>query len=214
MEWVEEEGKTKMEALEKALEKIGLPEDKVKVEVVEENKKKFGLIGSNYIKVKVHFNPSDQVFIHAKSAVEEVLDKMDISYVVETAEREGSVYLNIISPLSALIIGRRGQTIDAFQYLVNRIVSKKMGQRLNIVLDTENYRQKHESKLEKMAQQTAQQVRSTGRPVVLPPMNSHDRRIVHLTLQDDRDIYTGSKGEGYMRKIKISPRTGGKEEER
>jgi spoIIIJ-associated protein len=214
MEWVEEEGKTKTEALEKALNRIGLPEEKIKVEVVQENKKKFGLIGSNYIRVKVHYDPLDQALIQARSIIEEMLDKMGIDFVVEGAQQNGSIFLNIISPQSALIIGKRGQTIDALQYLMNRMLSKKMGQRLSIVLDTENYRQKHAAKLEEMARQSADRVRSTGKPVFMPPMNPHDRRIVHMALQDDKDVYTDSRGEGFMRKIRISLRSFRKEDDR
>jgi len=206
MEWMEEEGKTKLEALEKALGKIGLPEEKVKVEVVEENKKRFGFIGSNFVKIRLHYDPKERIISDAQAIVEDILSKMDISCVVEGAERNGNLCLNITSPQSALIIGKRGQTIDALQYLLNRILSKKMGQKVKVLLDTENYRSKHASKIESLAREKADEVRSTGKAVFLAPMNSRDRRIVHLALQNDKDVKTVSKGEGARRKIKISPR--------
>lgn len=213
MEWVEAEGKTKIEALESALEKIGLPEEKVKVEVVQENKKRFGLIGSNFVKIKVHYDPKDQMISQARATLEIILQKMGLNFAVEGAERNGSLCLNVISPQSALIIGKRGQTLDALQYLMNRILSKKMGQKVNVVLDTESYRDKHANKIEGMARRIADEVRSTGRPVFLAPMDSRDRRIVHLTLQNDRDVCTISKGEGPRRKIMIALRGGQQEEE-
>ena len=213
MEWIEEEGKTRSEALEKALSKIGLPEEKVEVEVIQENKKKFGIIGTRQVKIKVSYDPRDRVVVIAKENLEEILHKMDLTCVVEEAERNGSLCLNIISPQSALIIGKRGETIDALQYLMSRIVSKKMSQKVNVIVDTENYREKHVDKIEKLARKTADEVRSTGRAAFLAPMNSRDRRIVHLTLQDDRNVSTLSKGEGPRRKIKISPRAGGEVEE-
>ncbi len=211
MEWMEEEGKTKLEALEKALGKIGLPEEKVEVEVVEENKKRFGFIGSNFVKIRLHYDPKERIISDAQEMVEGILSKMDISCVVEGAETNGNLCLNITSPQSALIIGKRGQTIDALQYLLNRMLSKKMGQKVKVLLDTENYRNKHASKIESLARETADEVRSTGKAVFLAPMNSRDRRIVHLTLQNDKDVRTVSKGEGSRRKIKISPRRGGEQ---
>lgn len=212
MEWVETEGKTKLEALEKALNEIGLPEEKVKIETVQENKKRFGLIGSNYVRIRVHYDTQDRIAPLAINAVGEILSKMDITYVVERADRDGTLCLNITSPQSALIIGKGGQTIDALQYLVNRMVSKKTAQKANILLDTENYREKHVSKIQQLARRMADQVRSTGKPVVLSPMSSQDRKIVHLALQDDTSVRTFSKGEGAKRKIKISPRREGERE--
>ena len=208
MEWVEEEGKLKSEVFEKALNRIGLTEEKVKIEIIEENKRKFGILGSNYIKMRVHYDPVDQIVSMAREIVENILNKMDITSVVEKVESNVGLCFNITSPQSALIIGKHGQTIDALQYIVNRMVGKKMDRKANIVLDTENYREKHVGKIESMAKRMAEQVESTGQPVVLAPMNSHDRRIVHLALQNNKRIRTISKGEGPKRKIKIALRYG------
>lgn len=203
MECIEETGNSKEEAIAKALDKIGLNQDEVEVEILEESKKRFGFFGSNLARVKIHYDEKLYLLKEAKNALKTILDKMGLESRVIGHEKNNIIYLNIGSPQGALIIGRRGQTIDALQYLINHIVNKSTKKKLKVILDTENYRNKRQIKIEKLAYKLASQVKATGTSLSVPPMNSHDRRIVHLALQNDHEIKTISKGEGQFRKVKI-----------
>ncbi|RMF83899.1 MAG: protein jag [Nitrospinota bacterium] len=206
MEWIEEQGKTLDEAVEKALQKIGRSRDEVEVEVLEETKKLFGLFGNSMVRVRVSYNHRKSRLQEAEEVLQNILERMHIEGEVKGTEKDGVIYLSIYSNHGGLLIGKHGQTIDALQYIVNRIVNKYPRERVQVILDTENYKGKREERLRKMAHKLASRAKSTGRPVVLPPMNAHDRRIIHLTLQDDQAIKTMSKGEGALRRVVISPR--------
>ncbi len=113
-----------------------------------------------------------------------------------------------------VLIGRRGQTLASLQYLVNLIVSRQHKDAGNVVIDVEGYRSRRYQALRGLAQRMADRVRSTGQPVTLEPMNAAERRIVHMTLQDVRDVTTQSMGEGDNRKVSIVPRRRGQQENR
>jgi spoIIIJ-associated protein len=113
--------------------------------------------------------------------------------------------LNIRGEEGGLLIGRKGQTLDALEYLVNKMVHKSREGKKRIVVDTENYRTRREESLVKLARRLAEKARQTGRPVTISPLNAHDRRIVHLALKDDRSLRTRSAGAGLYRKVIISP---------
>jgi spoIIIJ-associated protein len=103
------------------------------------------------------------------------------------------------------VIGRRGQTLDALEYLVNRIVSRAEEANGRVMIDVERYRERRREYLEQLAHRLAAKAKQTGRPVTLNPMSPRDRRIVHLTLQDDAQVSTRSFGEGLYRKMTIHP---------
>ncbi len=105
-----------------------------------------------------------------------------------------------------ILIGRRGETLDALQYLVNLSVNKNQEIRKKIIIDIEGYRNRREKTLQKLALKLADKARLRGRNVVLEPMSSQERRIIHTTLQGRDDIYTFSEGEEPYRKIIISPK--------
>jgi spoIIIJ-associated protein len=105
-----------------------------------------------------------------------------------------------------LLIGRRGETLAALQYLLNLMASRAQGQHLNFTVDVEGYRRRREGQLTTLANRTAQQVARTGRPVTLEPMPPNERRIIHLTLAEDNQVTTSSLGEGENRKVSISPK--------
>jgi spoIIIJ-associated protein len=120
----------------------------------------------------------------------------------EDSER---ILLNIKGDGSGLLIGRKGQTLDALEYLVNKIVHKGAEDKKRIVVDTENYRSRREESLVNLAQRLAEKAKRMGRPVTISPMSAHDRRIIHLALQEDKALRTWSTGTGLYRKIIISP---------
>ncbi len=106
---------------------------------------------------------------------------------------------------AGLLIGKQGQTLEALQYLVTKILSKQTKKKPRVVIDIESYRERHKQSLIEMAMKHGEKAKRIGKPVTLNPMNAHDRRIVHLALQHDKDIKTKSRGEGLYKKVIIYP---------
>ncbi|PIE32148.1 hypothetical protein CSA56_16185 [candidate division KSB3 bacterium] len=140
----------------------------------------------------------------AKKALDVILKNLQIEYTVEVRRRDEHILLNIHCDNENFLIGRRGTTLDAVQYLVNRIANKNLEEKVQVVLDTSDYRVNRKQRLEKLALRLSRRVKMTGKSVTVAPMNPHDRRIIHLTLQDDPAIRTLSRGTGFMRRIIIS----------
>lgn len=140
----------------------------------------------------------------AKQALQVILERLQIEYSVEVKKREDQILLNIHCDNENFLIGRRGTTLDAIQYLVNRIANKHAEEKIQVVLDTSNYRVNRKQRLQRLALRLSRRVKMTGKPVTVAPMNPHDRRIIHLTLQDDPAIKTLSRGSGFMRRVIIS----------
>lgn len=141
----------------------------------------------------------------AKELLEGILSRMGLDYPVEAIESEESVTLNISGDGTGLLIGRGGQTLDAIQYIINKIINKERLDRRIIVLDTEEYRGKREEYLLSLASKLSQKVKRSRKPVTISNMSARDRRIIHLALKDDPAIMTKSRGEGAYRKIVILP---------
>ena len=102
---------------------------------------------------------------------------------------------------SGLIIGKKGATLDALQYVINRIISKKPSDGPGVVVDAEGYRGRREDSLADLARRLAEKAIKSGRPVPVEPMSPHDRRIVHVTLEEHPDVTTESEGEGVFRRV-------------
>jgi spoIIIJ-associated protein len=125
-------------------------------------------------------------------------------------EGESKVYVELQSRNSGLIIGKKGKTLEALQFMVNLIVSHKTESEKKIILDIESYRSKRERALKKLSRDIARRVASSGRPWTLDPMNPFERRLIHLTLQNDDKVITKSEGQGIYRKVVISPKRRGR----
>ncbi len=143
----------------------------------------------------------------------DVLDAMGIDAVINTSLSEDRV-LDIDIEDSAeesgmgVIIGKRGNTLDALQYLTTMVVNKNASEHIRVKLDTENYRERRQKTLETLARSLARKVKKTGHKVVLEPMNPYERRIIHFTLQNDPGVETHSEGEEPYRKVVITPKRG------
>jgi spoIIIJ-associated protein len=235
---IEKEAKSAEEAIEEICKELGKERDELEFEVIEEKTRGiFGLMGNKRVKVKATLkdegrnqergeeaqNRGEKVrdrgkktqeaendaLTYAKTVLERIVGGIIDSATVEGRVEGGTIYLNIKGDGSGLLIGRHGQTLDAIQYIVGRIVGKQLGEKRMVVVDTERYRERRKENLEQLAQRMGEKAKSTGRPVSLQPMSASDRRIVHLALKHDRDIETRSEGEGGMKNIKIIPRKRG-----
>lgn len=144
----------------------------------------------------------------ARTILEEILRRIPVEVEIDANVSEGAVYLDIKGDGSGLLIGKKGQTLDALQFLVNKIVNKSnaAGLKVEVVVDTENYRIRKRENLRETALKTSEKAKRTLKPVSLNPMPAAERRIIHLILAEDREVYTKSYGEGPMRRIIVYPR--------
>ncbi len=197
---IEQEGRTTEEAMELALEKLGVSRDEVKVTVLSEGKK--GLFFSKPAKVLVSLkeDPSST----PGGILKTLLDEMGIECEIKSETTDGNIYLTVSTPNAGLLIGRRGRTLNAIQHLLNCIMNRTSLVKRRIIVDAEQYRERREEILVNLAHKLASRVKATGQEVVVEPMNPQDRRIVHLALQDDERVTTFSRGEGSLRSVVIT----------
>ncbi|HZK42854.1 MAG TPA: RNA-binding cell elongation regulator Jag/EloR [Syntrophomonadaceae bacterium] len=203
LQTIEKKGKNVDEAIKTALEELDCTIEEVTIEVLEEaSKALLGLIKRPAI-VRVSVIPRPEQ--EASKVVEELLDKMKIDYKIDKIEWDsGRVRINITGEDMGLLIGRRGETLNAVQFLASLIINRKRDERINLVLDVEDYRKKREQSLEALALRLSDKVKDTKKNVVMRPMNSRERRIIHTVLQGDSMITTYSTGEEPNRKVVIA----------
>jgi len=202
---VEKVGKTIDEAVELGLQEFGVLRDEVTIEVIEEpSKGLFGLIGARPARVKLTLK--DNPVRRTDRLLQSIFRAMDINVDMNVKEQDQVLVVNMEGPDLGVLIGRRGETLDSLQYLVNLAVNKNQEQRRKVILDVEGYRKRREETLQKLATRLADKAKQRGRSVVLEPMSAQERRIIHTALQGRDDIYTFSEGEEPYRKIVISPK--------
>ena len=153
------------------------------------------------------FNPESisALASQAKELLAGILTRMSFKCQVSVNETPEKIILNIEGDESGLLIGRRGQNLDALQYILNKAINKSDNDRKMISVDSETYRKRREESLLELAQRIREKVKNTQKPVSLAHMNAHDRRIIHLALQEDEFLTTKSRGEGEYRKIVVLP---------
>lgn len=203
MEVLEKKGKSVDEAIKAALDELGCEIGDVVIEIVEEPSK--GLLGlvkkPAVVRVTLRDKPEEEV----RSVLEELLNKMKINYQINKVEWEDSrVRINIVGKDMGLLIGRKGETLNSLQFIVGLIVNRGRQEKIRVVLDVEDYRKKKEESLEALALRLSDRVKKTRKNVVMRPMSSQERRIVHTTLQGDPQVTTYSMGDEPNRKVVIS----------
>jgi len=221
MKSVETEAKTTEEAIHKACQELGVSREDLEVEVLSNGSSGFLGLGAKNAKIRATVKeksvpPSSEVRSPraisdpqaaetAKKTLQDLLRLLEMEATVDLQEDSERILLDIKGDGSGLLIGRKGQTLDALEYLINKIVHKDAEDKKRIVVDTENYRLRREDSLVQLAQRLAEKAKRLGRPVTISPMSAHDRRIIHLALQDDKTLRTWSTGSGLYRKVIISP---------
>lgn len=203
---IEKTGKTVQEAIAAALAELKLSEEEVDVEVIEEgNKGIFGLIGSKTAKVKVTVKEVESNRCDlASDFLYTILQNMGVEADISVNEDDESIVVDINGDDIGIIIGRRGETMDSLQYLTSLVVNKGFEDYKRVTLNVENYRQKREETLVKLANRLADKVVKYKKPVSLEPMNPYERRIIHSTLQGHKYVETYSVGEEPKRKVVIT----------
>ncbi|ADU76007.1 spoIIIJ-associated protein [Acetivibrio thermocellus AD2] len=201
--FVEKSAKTVREAIDLALLELNTTEDKVEVEVLEEGSKGiFGLIGSKQAKVRVTLKETSGD--RAKKFLLDVLSKMKVNADILVEESEDTISLKIEGDDIGIIIGRRGETLDALQYLTSLVVNRSKEGYKRIVIDVENYRKKREETLIRLANRLADRVIKYKKNITLEPMNPYERRVIHSCLQNHKYVETYSVGEEPNRKVIIA----------
>ena len=204
-------GRTVEEAIELALKELDADRDEAEVEVLSKGKSGFLGIGGELARVRVTKIPQGgNAAALAAEAVSRILQSagVNVSRTLRAANDPdlGGPVIDLSGEDSGLLIGRRGQTLQSLQFLVNLIVRKKFGYEVRVTLDVEGYRQRRESSLRDMAVKVAGRVIQTSRSITLEPMSPADRRIVHTSLTDHPGVTTESMGVGDNRKVTVIPK--------
>lgn len=205
MREIEVEGVSKEEALKEALRILGVDRDCVEVEVLDEGSRGFlGIFGGRMAKIRVRVK--DKVEAAIRDVVAELIRAlgMDVSFEVRRSEIYWCVEFE--GPDVRYLIGRRGETMNAMQFLTSLIVSRRTGEKLHLLMDAEGYRKRREETLRRLARRLSEKVRKTKKDIVLEPMSPQDRRIIHMELKENPWVYTVSRGEEPYRRVVISLR--------
>lgn len=203
MNSVETTGKTIEEAVELALTQLGVGADRIEYEVLEAPSRGFLGFGSKPARVRVKVQKIDPVEV-AKEFLRNIFTQMDLEVEIEEVPGGEAINFNFRGDELGILIGKHGQTLDALQYLTNLAANRDAEERVRIVLDVENYRQRRAETLNRLALRLADKVRRNGERVSLEPMSPHERKIIHMALQNDRRITTYSEGEEPYRKVVIA----------
>ena len=206
------ESKTLEEAIELACTELGKTQDEVSVEVLERPKKGFLGIGSVAAKVRVFYEVAENKSEKAVEFLKSILDAMGMeNYTVETEENEQGINIQLDGDeLGSAIIGHRGETLDAIQYLVSLYANRVDNKYTRITINTGNYREKREKTLQNLARKIAINAVKTGRSSTLEPMNPYERRIIHAAVSQIEGATSTSVGEEPNRKVVISSVNGKK----
>ena len=219
MNTIQMTGKTVEEAIEIALRELDVDRGEVEIDVISRGKSGVFGIGSEPAKVKVSKvalssskdpDSSSDVIRVARETIDDLISLMDVDVMCNLRQAEseevGGPLFEIEGDESGLLIGRKGETLRALQFMVRFLVSRKTGERANLSVDVEGYDDRRRQSLSNLANRVAQRVIKTGRSIELEPMNPRERRLVHITLSESGDVYTESSGTGEGRRVVILPR--------
>lgn len=214
MREVEKSAGSVEEAIEAALEELGVSEQEAEVDIVQEPSK--GLLGLRsqeaVVRVRVREEPIDEEALEeqadmAADFLEGLLNAMDVKAEIDYDEVDGVMYVDIIGVDDdadmALLIGKHGQTLDALQELLRTAVQRKTGERCRVMLDIEDYRKRRRAKISERAREIAQTVKRTGKQQKLEPMSPYERKVVHDTVAEVGGLETISVGQDPERRVVI-----------
>ncbi|MCI6002559.1 MAG: KH domain-containing protein [Tenericutes bacterium] len=194
------EGKNKEEAINKAVNELNTIRENLIVEVLEETK---GIVKK---KVVVKVIKQDEIVDFIKDTLNEITKSMGVNINLEVRKRNETISIKIFSDNNAILIGKNGRTISALQNLIKQMVYNVLEEKISIILDVENYKEKRIKSLEYLAKNTAKEVSKTKIEAKLDSMNSYERRIIHEALSNNRYVYTESTGEEPNRCVVIKPK--------
>ena len=201
---IEVSAKTEDEAIQSALDQLGLTRDDVSVEIVERARTGFLGLKNTPAVVRVLYEAKEERTELVETFLTGLFEKMGVEAVMEITEDDGSINVALTGKYPGVFIGRRGETLNAIQHLTNHVVSRKSDGRVRVNLDAENYRQRRNETLESLAARTAGKVIKFRRNMTLDPMNAYERHVIHSALQDYENITTFSVGSEPNRRIVVA----------
>jgi spoIIIJ-associated protein len=217
MEFQEFEGKTTEEAIAQACAHFQLPPESLDIEIISVGSPGLFGIGGRKAKVRVVLSRDEgesegegeidtELLPQAQELLERILELMgEKAKVLGRFDEEDRLSLGIDAEDPGLLIGKQGQTLEALQYLLTKMIAKKARRKVRVFIDIESYRARHQEALTQLALKSGEKAKKSGKPITLNPMNPHDRRIVHLALQGDKEVKTMSRGEGLYKKVVVYP---------
>lgn len=199
---IEKSAKTVQDALSQALSELGLSESEVTYEVIEEGSK--GIFGIGAKDAVIRVTPNINFESRAYDFLNDVFVGMGLRVDIDIKSSEKRMDINLTGENMGIVIGKRGDTLDALEHLVSLCVNRGDGDYIRVSLDTENYREKRRQTLINLAENLAHSVVKNRKKVTLEPMSSNERRIIHSTLQGNKDVDTYSVGDEPNRKVVIA----------
>ncbi len=195
------EGKNSDELLNKALSELNASSNEIYYNLKEE------VTGGLFKSKKYFLNVAlkDDVVEYVKAYLKELTDLMNLKVEFETSKRENYIKINMISDNNAILIGKNGRTIESLQLLLKQSIQSKLGIKINIILDSNGYKEKQQKNIERLAIKLARDVIKTKVEVKMDSMNSYERRLVHNALTDFKGVTTISEGEEPNRCVIIKP---------
>ncbi|GER67302.1 Jag protein [Weizmannia acidilactici] len=186
-------GQSVEDAVNQALLTLGAEKENVEVEIIDEGKKGvFGLFGAKpaVVRVRVKEDPAEQVMAYLRN----IMEKMGVTPKLQLSENDRIMKINIIGDNLPMLIGKRGQTLNALQFLAQLAANHRVPHYAKVMLDVGDYREKREASLVQLAERLAAQVIRTKRKVKLEPMPSFERKIIHSALTKNKNVTTYSEG--------------------
>ncbi|PID39693.1 MAG: RNA-binding protein [Proteobacteria bacterium] len=147
----------------------------------------------------------DDRFGQAKRALADVLERMGLDVEIEGEEQDEQIDLRVHGEDAASLVGKKGRTLDALQFLINKIVSRRVAEHKLVVLDADSYRKRREASLLQLAERLGDKAVEEGKIIRLNPMSPRDRRVIHMALRDVSGLSTRSEGDGEERRLLIVP---------
>jgi len=197
-------GQTVEEAIQSALEQLNITQEEANIEVIDEGKKGFlGLFGSSIsvVKVKEKTNRIEET----EQYLNNIMKHLELDISIEKEIEDQHVTFNLTGDKIAILIGKRGKTLNALQYLTHLVLNKKNEEYYKVTVDAEGYRERREEVLVELAHKMAEKALYLKRKVMLEPMPAYERKIIHSTLQERNDVTTYSDGIEPHRSIIIEP---------
>lgn len=204
MKFIEVKAKTVDEAITEATIQLGVTSDQIEYEILDEGKK--GILGFNSKPAVLKVWKKNSVEETVRAFLDEIFKAMNMQVNMEfqVEEQQRTINVELRGSDMGVLIGKRGQTLDALQHLTNLAANKTQEERWKIKIDTENYRKRRKETLENLARNIAHKVRKTKRSVALEPMNPFERRVIHAVLQNDRYVATHSEGDEPNRYVVVT----------
>lgn len=200
----EKSAKSVDEAKALALTELGATENDVDFEVLEEGSKGFLGLGAKEAKVSATLKNVSE--FASKKFLSDVFGAMQVNVDIEASEENNDLNIQLSGDNMGIVIGKRGDTLDALQYLTSLIVNHESEDYVKVTIDTENYREKRTESLLALSARLAEKVARTGKKFTLEPMNPYERRVIHANLQDSESVTTYSVGDEPYRKVVIAPK--------